>query len=77
MLLPLAIRYCLASLKTGNTRNAQDILQAVRLSPALARDVHKLREALALLREEDDSQGRLKLRESDDDLDGSWRLAAK
>ncbi len=52
---PKTSRYCLACLKHGNPRNEADILQAVRTSPALARDFERLRDALELLRRDDDS----------------------
>ncbi|GBF90854.1 hypothetical protein Rsub_03708 [Raphidocelis subcapitata] len=42
-------RYCLASLQHGNPRNEADILQAVRTSPALAKDFSRLRDAVAAL----------------------------
>lgn len=50
-------RYCLATLKQGNPRNASDILAAVRSSPALGRDFGRLRDALELLRPEGDDAG--------------------
>ena len=50
-LMLLGCRYCLASLKHGNSRNASDILQAIRLNPELGRDFRRLKDALEVLGE--------------------------
>lgn len=44
-------RYCLASLKVANTRNAAEIVSAVRLSSGLAKDVARLKAAVSLFTE--------------------------
>ncbi len=50
MKLPTALdRLCLSALKHNNSRNQADILQAVRLSPDLARNFERLRSAAVLL----------------------------
>jgi len=46
---PPVCRYCLASLKVNNPRNAADVTHAVRTNANLAKDFLRLREAAQLL----------------------------